>query len=191
MHDKGKGAGAAPAFSAASERDVDDQSKVMREVLEVNPEIRTRDELVRELTVASTDFEERDRIERANRGGKHLELPRRVEVGPPLEACPPEDAGLKALGDPCFESWRCYAHRRSSRLRPLLSGGLGEVDVEATLVAASTLHQAVLEGSRSLEGIEGVTTPAVRAGRNAARSNGSRSGARGRPQWTHSGVDVG
>jgi hypothetical protein len=65
MHDKGKGAGATPAFSAASERDVDDQSKVMREVLEVNPEIRTRDELVRELTVASTDFEERDRIERA------------------------------------------------------------------------------------------------------------------------------
>ncbi len=51
MHDKGKGAGAAPAFSAASERDVDDQSKVMREVLEVNPEIRTRDELVRELTI--------------------------------------------------------------------------------------------------------------------------------------------
>jgi len=67
MHDKGKGAGAVPAFSAASERDVDDQSKVMREVLEVNPEIRTRDELVRELTVASTDFEERDRIERAIR----------------------------------------------------------------------------------------------------------------------------
>lgn len=67
MHDKGKGAGAEPAFSAASERDVDDQSRVMREVLELNPEIRTRDELVRELTVASTDFEERDRIERAIR----------------------------------------------------------------------------------------------------------------------------
>lgn len=32
MHDKGKGAGASPAFSAASERDVDDQSRVMREV---------------------------------------------------------------------------------------------------------------------------------------------------------------
>ncbi|MGN6587177.1 MAG: hypothetical protein ACTHKT_06845 [Solirubrobacterales bacterium] len=40
---------------------------VLREVLELNPEIRTIDELVRELTVASTEFGERDRIERAVR----------------------------------------------------------------------------------------------------------------------------
>ena len=67
MHDKTKGGEVARALIAAGDEDVDDRSRVMREVLELNPEIRTRDELVRELTFASTDFEERDRIERAIR----------------------------------------------------------------------------------------------------------------------------
>jgi hypothetical protein len=67
MQDKPTGADADRASGAANNEDVDDQSRVMREVLELNPEMRTRDELVRELTFASTDFEERDRIERAIR----------------------------------------------------------------------------------------------------------------------------
>lgn len=67
LHDKGKGAGAAPTLSAAGERDVDDQPRAMREVLELNPELRTRDELVREITAASAEFGERDRIEHAIR----------------------------------------------------------------------------------------------------------------------------
>lgn len=67
MHDKTKGGEVARALIAATDEDVEDQSRVMREVLGLNPEIRTRDELVRELTAASAEFGERDRIERAIR----------------------------------------------------------------------------------------------------------------------------
>ena len=67
MHDKPKGAGVDPALNAIGDEDVQDQSRVLREVLDLNPEIRTKDELVRELTIASPEFMERDRIERAVR----------------------------------------------------------------------------------------------------------------------------
>jgi hypothetical protein len=67
MHDKPKGAGVDPAINAIGDEDVQDQSRVLREVLDLSPEIRTRDELVRELTIASPEFAERDRIERAIR----------------------------------------------------------------------------------------------------------------------------
>lgn len=65
MHDKPKGADVDRAFP--DEEDIRSQSAVLREVLELNPETRTIDELVRELTFASTEFAERDRIERAIR----------------------------------------------------------------------------------------------------------------------------
>ena len=67
MHDKPKGAGIDPALDETGNEDIQDQSRVLREVLDLSPEIRTKDELVRELTVASTEFSERDRIERAIR----------------------------------------------------------------------------------------------------------------------------
>lgn len=67
MQDKPKGAGADPALTTTGDEDIKDQSRVLREVLDLNPEIRTRDELVRELTIASPEFMERDRIERAIR----------------------------------------------------------------------------------------------------------------------------
>jgi hypothetical protein len=44
-----------------------DQADVLREVLGIYPETLTLDELVRELTVASTTFTEVDRIQRAVR----------------------------------------------------------------------------------------------------------------------------
>ncbi len=67
MHDKPKGAEGDRACITTDSEDARSQSMVLREVLELNPEIRTRDELVRVLTVASTEFEARDRIERAIR----------------------------------------------------------------------------------------------------------------------------
>lgn len=67
MQDKPKGADVDPALITTGDEDIQDQSRVLREVLELNPEIRTKDELVRELTVASPEFDERDRIERAIR----------------------------------------------------------------------------------------------------------------------------
>ena len=48
-------------------RDARDQAEVLREVLSIYPEAMTLDELVRELTVASTEFSEQDRIQRAVR----------------------------------------------------------------------------------------------------------------------------
>lgn len=67
MHDKPKGAEFDRAPFTTDDEDARNQSVVLREVLELNPEVRTIDELVRELTVASTEFGGRDRIERAVR----------------------------------------------------------------------------------------------------------------------------
>ena len=67
MHDKPKGGDLDRALITTGDEDIQDQSRVLREVLDLNPEIRTKDELVRELTFASTEFGERDRIERAVR----------------------------------------------------------------------------------------------------------------------------
>jgi hypothetical protein len=50
-----------------AEQDARDQAEVLREVLAIYPESLTIHELIRELTVASTDFTERDRIQRAVR----------------------------------------------------------------------------------------------------------------------------
>jgi hypothetical protein len=66
MQDKPSGAGNAGATTTA-EQDYRDQSRVLREVLETYPESFTLAELTRELTIDSTDFIERDRIERAVR----------------------------------------------------------------------------------------------------------------------------
>src|ERR1700760_3933156 len=50
-----------------AELDARDQAEVLREVLGIYPETLTLDELIRELTVASTAFTEVDRIHRAVR----------------------------------------------------------------------------------------------------------------------------
>lgn len=50
-----------------AELDARDQAEILREVLGVYPETFTLDELIRELTVASAEFTERDRIRRAVR----------------------------------------------------------------------------------------------------------------------------
>lgn len=58
----------APAHVIANaDLDARDQAEVLREVLGIYPETLTLDELVRELTVASTEFTEHDRIRRAVR----------------------------------------------------------------------------------------------------------------------------
>jgi hypothetical protein len=44
-----------------------DQAAVLREALDLYPEVLTLDELVREQTFGSAEFEERDRVERAVR----------------------------------------------------------------------------------------------------------------------------
>ena len=44
-----------------------DQGAVLRETLDLYPEVLTLDELVREQTFGSAEFEDRDRIERAVR----------------------------------------------------------------------------------------------------------------------------
>jgi hypothetical protein len=50
-----------------AELDARDQAEVLREVLGIYPETLTLDELIRELTVDSAEFTERDRIRRAVR----------------------------------------------------------------------------------------------------------------------------
>jgi hypothetical protein len=54
---------------AATTADLDDrdQAAVLRETLALSPEVLTLDELVREQTFGSAEFEERDRVERAVR----------------------------------------------------------------------------------------------------------------------------
>jgi hypothetical protein len=53
--------------TTTAEQDARDQARVLREVLDAYPESFTLAELTRELTIDSTDFSERDRIERAVR----------------------------------------------------------------------------------------------------------------------------
>lgn len=65
MQDKPSGAGDERATTAAE--DLQDQRRVLREVLFLYPETLTLDELVRELTIDSAEFAERDRIKRAVR----------------------------------------------------------------------------------------------------------------------------
>lgn len=54
-----------PEFSTTAEIDARDQAEVLREVLLIYPESMTLDELVRYLTVASKEFGEHDRVQRA------------------------------------------------------------------------------------------------------------------------------
>jgi hypothetical protein len=65
MHDKP--IGAADECGTTAAQDVHDRARVLREVLLLYPETLTLDELVRELTIDSVEFEERDRIHRAVR----------------------------------------------------------------------------------------------------------------------------
>jgi len=65
MHDKPSGAVDERATTAAG--DIKDRARVLREVLDLYPETLTLDELVRELTVDSVEFQERDRVQRAVR----------------------------------------------------------------------------------------------------------------------------
>jgi hypothetical protein len=65
MHDKPIGAAHEGATTAA--QDIRDRTRVLRDVLDLYPETLTLDELVRELTVDSVDFQERDRVQRAVR----------------------------------------------------------------------------------------------------------------------------
>jgi hypothetical protein len=64
MHDHPKGES---ALLTTGDEDRRDQQMVLREVLALIPEIRTMDELTRYLTVASADYEDHDRIQRAVR----------------------------------------------------------------------------------------------------------------------------
>jgi hypothetical protein len=59
--------GAAEEGATTAAQDVKDRARVLREVLDLHPETLTLDELVRELTVDSVEFEERDRVARAVR----------------------------------------------------------------------------------------------------------------------------
>ena len=65
MQDKPIGAAGEGATTAA--QDIKDRARVLREVLDLYPETQTLDELVRELTIDSVEFEERDRVQRAVR----------------------------------------------------------------------------------------------------------------------------
>lgn len=65
MHDKPSGAVDERATTTAE--DIKDRARVLREVLDLYPETMTLDELVRELTVDSVEFQERDRVQRAVR----------------------------------------------------------------------------------------------------------------------------
>lgn len=76
MQDKPSGAGHASA-TTTSQQDYRDQAAVLRQILDLHPEPLTLAELTREMTHDSTDFQERDRIERAVRdliGGGLLHL---------------------------------------------------------------------------------------------------------------------
>jgi hypothetical protein len=66
MQDKPSGA-ADEGVTTTAQQDERDQAAVLREVLFLYPETITLSELIREMTVASTEFRERDRIERAVR----------------------------------------------------------------------------------------------------------------------------
>lgn len=66
MHDKPRGAGEDERATTAAQ-DALDQARVLDEVLSLYPEPLTIDEVVREVTRASTEFNERDRVERAVR----------------------------------------------------------------------------------------------------------------------------
>jgi hypothetical protein len=50
-----------------AEQDDRDQAAVLREILFIYPEAFTLEELIRERTIASAEFSDRDRIERAVR----------------------------------------------------------------------------------------------------------------------------
>jgi HD-like signal output (HDOD) protein len=67
MHDTNPTGAKGDRAIAAGDRDAIDQARVMREVIQLAPEAMTLEELIRELTIASTNFEERDRIRRAVR----------------------------------------------------------------------------------------------------------------------------
>jgi hypothetical protein len=66
MHDKPKGAGDDERAPTAAQ-DLRDQARVLDEVLTLYPESLTLDEVVREVTAASAEFDERDQVERAVR----------------------------------------------------------------------------------------------------------------------------
>jgi hypothetical protein len=66
MQDKPKGASEDERATTAALYDRD-QARVLHEVLFIYPESMTLAELTRELTAGTTDFQERDRIERAVR----------------------------------------------------------------------------------------------------------------------------
>lgn len=66
MHDKPRGASDEDRATTAA-LDDRDQAAVLREVLSLHPQALTLDELIREMTAASPEFEGRDRIERAVR----------------------------------------------------------------------------------------------------------------------------
>lgn len=66
MHDKPKGAGDDERATTAA-LDDRDQARVLRQALLIYPESLTLAEMTRELTSASTDFQEQDRVERAVR----------------------------------------------------------------------------------------------------------------------------
>lgn len=54
-------------LQTAGEEDARDEARVLREVLFIYPETLTLEELIRELTVASTEYGEQDGIRRAVR----------------------------------------------------------------------------------------------------------------------------
>lgn len=54
-------------FQSPAKREDRNQAEVLCQVLGIYPEAMTLDELVCELTVASEEFSERDRVERATR----------------------------------------------------------------------------------------------------------------------------
>jgi hypothetical protein len=66
MQDKPSGAGNERATTTADQDDRD-QASVLREIMFIYPEPITREELIREKTLGSPEFAERDRIERAIR----------------------------------------------------------------------------------------------------------------------------
>lgn len=65
MQDKVMGDG--EEFQSAAAREDRNQAEALRQVLFIYPQTMTLDELVCELTVASAEFSERDRVERAVR----------------------------------------------------------------------------------------------------------------------------
>jgi hypothetical protein len=66
MQDKPSGA-ADDGATTTADQDDRDQAAVLREVLFLYPETITLPELIRELTVGSSEFHDRDRVERAVR----------------------------------------------------------------------------------------------------------------------------